>query len=262
MTHSMADAGKRMMAAMAAVMTACILVMGCATPAYAKQDPGWGEETYTGQDQNAQSTDTNNSQGAGNGQGTGNDANSTGTIQEMEIGVILGMTETAMTMERIAMQPRSPDSPHPEMETSVTRSKIRTVRTFLQSIPKNNNTFYLVIDHANSSENVYMLSLIDEDDLAEFLEDTQKKDEKTTAPVVIPQTKTQSEPEGNEKKDAVQEPVQAPFQNTFIWILGAAAIGLGALYYFKIYKPGQEEEEDDSEGMESAGDGFETESEE
>ena len=79
MTHSMADAGKRMMAAMAAVITACILVMGCATPAYAKQDPGWGQETYTGQDQNAQSTDTNNSQGEGNVQGTGTDADSTGT---------------------------------------------------------------------------------------------------------------------------------------------------------------------------------------
>lgn len=38
---------------------------------------------------------------------------------------------------------------------------------------KNNNTYYLVIDHANNIDNVYMLSEIDENDLKQFLsEDT------------------------------------------------------------------------------------------
>lgn len=262
MTHSMADAGKRMMAAMAAVMTACILVMGCATPAYAKQDPGWGEETYTGQDQNAQSTDTNNSQGAGNGQGTGTDEDSTGSDSGNRDGSDSGNDGNGNDNGGNNDATAESGFTTPGNGNLGDQIKNSNGKDFFTVHTKNNNTFYLVIDHANSSENVYMLSLIDEDDLAEFLEDTQKKDEKTTAPVVIPQTKTQSEPEGNEKKDAVQQPEQAPFQNTFIWILGAAAIGLGALYYFKVYKPGQEEEEDDSEGMESAGDGFETESEE
>ncbi len=35
----------------------------------------------------------------------------------------------------------------------------------------NNNTFYLVIDHSNTTNNVYMLSTIDENDLQDFLEE-------------------------------------------------------------------------------------------
>ena len=46
MTHSIADAGKRVIVTVVAVITAGILVMGCATPAYAKSDNGWGEEGY------------------------------------------------------------------------------------------------------------------------------------------------------------------------------------------------------------------------
>ena len=44
-----------------------------------------------------------------------------------------------------------------------------TVRT------KNNQTFFVVIDRQNSAENVYMLSMIDEDDLSDFLEDGKDK---------------------------------------------------------------------------------------
>ena len=262
MTHSMADAGKRMMAAMAAVITACILVMGCATPAYAKQDPGWGEGTYTGQDQNAQSTDTNNGQDGGNGQGTGTDTNSTvpGSGNGNENGS--GNDGDGNGGDRNNGTTAEAGFTTPGNGNLGDQIKNSNGKDFFTVHTKNNNTFYLVIDHANSSENVYMLSLIDEEDLAEFLEKTEKKEEKTIEPVVIPQTKTQSESEGNEKKEGVQQPEQPPFQNTFLWVVGAAVIGLAALYYFKIYKPGHEEEEDDSEGMESAGDGFETESEE
>ena len=43
-----------------------------------------------------------------------------------------------------------------------------TVRT------KNNQTFFVVIDRANKVDNVYMLSMIDENDLAEFLEEEEE----------------------------------------------------------------------------------------
>ena len=55
-----------------------------------------------------------------------------------------------------------------------------TIRT------KNNNVFYLIIDHSGNMENVYMLSLIDENDLAEFLEETTAEQEQKT-PVIIPE---------------------------------------------------------------------------
>ena len=44
-------------------------------------------------------------------------------------------------------------------------------KEFLTITTKNNNTFYLVIDRSASTENVYLLSQIDENDLQEFLKD-------------------------------------------------------------------------------------------
>ena len=43
-------------------------------------------------------------------------------------------------------------------------------KQFLTVQTKNGNTFFMVIDRSRNSENVYMLSLIDENDLAEFIE--------------------------------------------------------------------------------------------
>ena len=56
-----------------------------------------------------------------------------------------------------------------------------STKEFLTVTTKNNNTFYIVIDRSATSQNVYMLSQIDENDLSEFL------DKDSTAAVVTPQ---------------------------------------------------------------------------
>ena len=64
-------------------------------------------------------------------------------------------------------------------------------KEFLTIQTKNGNTFFLVLDRSNNTENVYMLSMVDENDLAEFI-DTEKNEE--IPQVVIPETeKTQTE---------------------------------------------------------------------
>ena len=95
-----------------------------------------------------------------------------------------------------------------------------STKEFLTVTTKNNNTFYIVIDRSATSQNVYMLSQIDENDLSEFL------DKDSTATVVTPQPT----------------------------ILILALGGVAAYYYFKIYKPKKEEDEDDQpEGLETGG---------
>ncbi len=47
-------------------------------------------------------------------------------------------------------------------------------KQFLTVQTKNGNTFYMVIDRSGTSENVYMMSLVDENDLAEFLDETEE----------------------------------------------------------------------------------------
>ena len=59
-----------------------------------------------------------------------------------------------------------------------------STKEFLTVTTKNNNTFYIVIDRSATSQNVYMLSQIDENDLSEFL------DKDSTATVVTPQPKS------------------------------------------------------------------------
>ena len=50
---------------------------------------------------------------------------------------------------------------------------------------KGGNTFFLVIDRARNSENVYMLSMIDEYDLQEFLTDEERNGKEEEKPAVV-----------------------------------------------------------------------------
>lgn len=114
----------------------------------------------------------------------------------------------------------------------------------------NNQTFYLVIDHAQNTDNVYMLSTIDENDLQEFTTGegmTEKPEEKPLVIMEEPQTPT-PEPEETEKP--------AANASAMILIIVAAVGGIAAYYFLKI-KPKKEEEDTDSENLE-LDDGLET----
>lgn len=120
-------------------------------------------------------------------------------------------------------------------------------KQFLTIQTKNGNTFFLVLDRSSNTENVYMLSMIDENDLAEFISETKEPEAETPA-VVLPEqettptdTETESEPEpqtGGMNTGAVLA----------IVLMGAG--GIGGYYYFKVVKPKKEEEEADGEDLE------------
>lgn len=108
-------------------------------------------------------------------------------------------------------------------------------KQFLTVQTKNGNTFFMVIDRSRNSENVYMLSLVDEYDLAEFIEEeeTEPVEEKPAVIVEEPQPE-----KGGMGMGALLT----------IILLGAG--GVGGYYYFKILKPKREEEEAESEDLE------------
>ena len=114
-------------------------------------------------------------------------------------------------------------------------------KEFLTIQTKNGNTFFLVLDRSNNTENVYMLSMVDENDLAEFI-DIEKNEE--TPQVVLPETeKTQTEiPEESETETVNTGALLA------IGLLAAGGIGAG--YYFKVVKPKKEEAQEDGEDLE------------
>ena len=112
-----------------------------------------------------------------------------------------------------------------------------------------------MIDRSATSQNVYMLSQIDENDLSEFL------DKDSTATVVTPQpdkSKVVLDETNNEDvdKEATIDPEKTASANmgAMATILILALGGVAAYYYFKIYKPKKEEDEDDQpEGLETGG---------
>lgn len=130
-------------------------------------------------------------------------------------------------------------------------------KEFLTITTKNNNTFYIVIDRSSATENVYMLSQIDENDLSEFL-DEKVQEESETPGVVIEDIHTEEETTEPVVDESVEEEKKDLGTNAgLLSILVLAGVGVGAYYYFKIYKGKQEEDDSQNEGLE-IDDGLET----
>ena len=106
-------------------------------------------------------------------------------------------------------------------------------KEFLTIQTKNGNTFFLVLDRSSNTENVYMLSMIDENDLAEFMDETQTEETEETEPETV-----QPEEDGGMNTGALLA----------IGLLAAGGIGAG--YYFKVVKPKKEEAQEDGEDLE------------
>lgn len=114
----------------------------------------------------------------------------------------------------------------------------------------NNNVFYLIIDHSSNTKNVYMLSMIDENDLKEFLseEAPETPDDTQTPPSVNLDDKSSDEP-GKTDTDK-SEKKSGGNVGTYIILAVLAVIVGGGAFYFKIYKPKKEARLNDDEDME------------
>ena len=112
----------------------------------------------------------------------------------------------------------------------------------------NNNTYYLIIDHSSNTKNVYMLSMIDENDLKEFLsEEIPETPDDTGTP---PSVDLGDEPSGENPDTDTDEKKSGGNIGTYIILAVLAVIVGGAAFYFKVYKPKKEARLNDDEDME------------
>ena len=111
----------------------------------------------------------------------------------------------------------------------------------------NNNTFYLIIDKSSTSQNVYLLTKVDENDLAEFIEDRTPAATPvpTPAPTVIIQKPTatpvitDTPPQSNGNQLDINK----------LMIIGGFLLA-GVFIYLKVIKPKQVNKGNDEEDIE------------
>ena len=128
-------------------------------------------------------------------------------------------------------------------------------KEFYTIVTANNNTYYLIIDHASSTKNVYMLSMIDENDLKEFLSEEElevPEDTGKTPTVDFGEDTKDEEPSGDDKQEEPKK--DNNILGTVLIILALGAVAGGVYFYFKIYKPKKEAQIAD-EDMEYVDDG-------
>ena len=100
-------------------------------------------------------------------------------------------------------------------------------KQFLTIQTKKGNTFYMVIDRSSNTENVYMMSLVDENDLAEFLDETEKSKETEESTVVIPETTPETTPVAEEETEVKKE--EKTEEQTGMNVKGLGEIALAAI---------------------------------
>lgn len=121
-------------------------------------------------------------------------------------------------------------------------------KQFLTIQTKNGNTFFMVLDRSSNTDNVYMLSMIDENDLAEFIEDTKAKEPETEAPqVVLPEKETTPA-----ETEAIETPTEQEGTNmgAMLAIVVLLVGAIGGFYYVKVVKPKKAEEGAEEEDLE------------
>ena len=119
-------------------------------------------------------------------------------------------------------------------------------KQFLTIQTKKGNTFYMVIDRSSNTENVYMMSLVDENDLAEFLDETEKSKETEESTVVIQETTPETTPVAEEETEVKKEEKTEEKTGMNVKGLGAivlaAILGVAGIAVYKKHGRGKEED--------------------
>lgn len=105
------------------------------------------------------------------------------------------------------------------------------------------NVFYLVIDLQREQDNVYFLNAVTEKDLLALAEKSEDTEENETAAISTPEPESDSETDISSatSSETSAEPEQKNNPTMLLLVLAVVLIGGGAGYYFKIYRPKQEQ---------------------
>ena len=146
--------------------------------------------------------------------------------------------------EQPAEQPTTEETPFstPGNGQLVDDKENDSSKQFLTVQTKNGNTFYMVIDRSSNTENVYMMSLVDENDLAEFLDETEKSKETEESTVVIPETTPETTPAVEEETEVKKEEKTGMNVKGLGAIVLAVILGVAGIAVYKKHGRGKEDD--------------------
>lgn len=129
-------------------------------------------------------------------------------------------------------------------------------KQFLSVQTKNGNVFYIVVDRSGSTENVYMMSLVDENDLKEFIKEDSGEDTDGQAIQPVPDLETSADTETGDGQEKQEDDGTDHKKGTgmggmlpVLFVFGGCAAGI---YYFKILRPQKDADTDMDEEDEEA----------
>ena len=166
-------------------------------------------------------------------------------------GVAEGTEEAAVETEATESNAFTPDG----NATILDEAESDQDKYFYTIQTENNNTFYIIIDKERASGNVYLLSLIDENDLMEFVtetEDTESTDTGAIPDVFTEETITptpEPQPGEDDGGEVVDDGTDGGPNSTVLLIalVVLGAIFLGGYYIVKIRNKDTYDEDDENE---------------
>ena len=138
-----------------------------------------------------------------------------------------------------------------ETAETVTKTGTEDTKEIYTISTKSGKIFYLIVDNTKAQDNVYFLTEVSEKDLMNFtLSDSVTLPEVDTV-YAEPEKQTEEETstEPTETPDKEEEEVQMPEEKSSVGtylLIGIIVVGVaGAGWYFKVYKPKHEYDDDD-----------------
>ena len=159
------------------------------------------------------------------------------------LSALLSLTSISLTAYAQSSEPAEETAPETEEETTAkpfTPEGTGTVvdnatdgdgKEFFTIMAADESVFYLVIDRQRETENVYFLNAVTVADLMALAE---------PSPEAVPEPLPEPEPEPATEPEPEPEPEKSGGAGTLLLVLAVLALGGGAGWYFKIYRPKQQ----------------------
>lgn len=114
-------------------------------------------------------------------------------------------------------------------------------KEFFTIMTPSENVFYLVIDRQRETENVYFLNAVTEQDLMALAEVSEGTGETGASAIPEPTPEPEPAPEPEPEPTPEPEPEKGGNMGMVVVVVLVVLAGGGAAYYFKIYRPKQEQ---------------------